>query len=154
MHRHIVALALVVILPLLAMGALCTKNGNDLSTTPSVPGETPSRQLMPLDFDEDSQPSPPGFSSWEAYVDFVEGLLYADGGVRPPGGLTKPAQVTINPDGTLTIVPGIVTQPDGSTGQWIGKVPNESSIRVHEDGSVTVFPPDRLPETPSVPPDG
>lgn len=154
MPRRIVALLMVVLLALLAVGALCAKDSSNPSMTPSVPEQTPSRQLMPLDFDEDSQPPPPGFSSWAAYVDFIESLLYEDGGSRPPGNLTKPAQVTINPDGTLTIVPGIVTQPDGSTGQWVGPVPSGSSVRFHDDGSVTVFPPSRLPETPSTSPGG
>lgn len=93
---------------------------------------------MPLDFDEESQPPPPGFSSWESYVGFIEGLLYENGGNHPPDKLTKPRQITIHPDGTLTIVPGTIAQPDGTTGQWVGPVPNGSSVRFNADGSVTV----------------
>ena len=147
MRSRVLAFLLLFLPALLATGALCAETGDGPSVKPGVTEQTPSRQLMPLDFDEDSQPPPPGFSSWEDYVQFIKNLRYADDG-RPPANLTKPPQITINPDGTLTIVPGIVTQPDGSTGQWLGLLPSGSSIRFHEDGSVTVSPPSHLPENP------
>lgn len=148
MRSRMAAVLLLLLPALLAIGMACAGTGDGPSVKTSVPEETLSRQLMPLGFDEDSQPPPPGFSSWAAYVEFTTSLLYADDGSSPPANLTKPAQVTINPDGTLTIVPGIVTQPDGSTGQWLGQLPSGSSVRFHDDGSVTVSPPSHLPENP------
>jgi hypothetical protein len=91
-----------------------------------------------VSFDVNSvdSPPPPGFASWEQYIDFVQQNF------REQPGLAEQPQRTLNADGTITVIPGRVTNPDGSDGgRWIGGLPNGHRFRSNPDGTVTIYPP-------------
>ncbi len=137
--RGTVAVLVIGLIVLGISGWTCsaTEDGGPPPAT-VAPTAAPSHSIVmvvnPITFDQTAVSPPGGFSSWQEYVSFVESLLQ----VRNLGELTEPGRITINPDGTLTIVPALVTLPDGSTGQLIGIVANGAPSSFNEDGTVSL----------------
>jgi hypothetical protein len=129
-------------------GLSCSSGDGGAGRTPELPPSVIN--LSPAA----RQASPPaGYSNWDDYVEFVRSVLYQSVGAAPQS-LSSPPQVTVNPDGSVTVKPGLYPSADGGASEWAGLVPNGRSVTRNADGTLLIQPPlePRDPDAQPLPP--